>query len=83
MYELIITYVVREVRISSSSGHDVFFVCGTKSEVLISEVMCDQPSIMADEESSYPEVRVFMTEKEALWYEFKDGWGVVPRGTSG
>ena len=46
-------------------------MCGTKSEVLITEVVCDHSSIMADEESSSPEVRIFMTEQEALWYEFE------------
>ena len=60
-----------EVGIGSSSGHDVFVVCGTKSEVLISEVVCERSSIMADEESSSLEVRVFMIEKEALWYDFE------------
>ena len=29
---------------------------------------------MEDDESSSPDVRVFMTEKEALWYEFEHGF---------
>ena len=37
-----------------------------RGEVLIVEVVCDQSSIMTDEESSSLDVRVFMTEKEAL-----------------
>ena len=49
-------------------------MCGTKSEVLIAEVVCDRSSIMADKKSSSPEVRVFMTEKEVLWYEFEHGF---------
>ena len=45
----------------------MFVVCGAKGEVLLSEVVCDRTCIMSDEESSSPEVRVFMIEKEALW----------------
>ena len=48
-------------------------MCGAKSKVLVSKVVCDRSCIMADEESSSSEVRVFMTEKEALWYEFEHG----------
>ena len=44
----------------------MFVMCGTKSEVWIAEVVCDRSSIMADEESSSPEVRVFMIEQEVL-----------------
>ena len=58
----------------------MFVVCGTKSEVLISVVVYDQSSIMADEESSSLEVRVFMTENEVLWYEFEHG--VSQQGSS-
>ena len=47
-------------------------IYGTKrGEVLIVEVACDRSSIMVDEEPSSPGIRVFMTEKEALWYEFE------------
>ena len=49
----------------------MFVVCGKKCEVMISEVMCDRSSLMANEVSSSPEVRIFVTEKEALWYKFK------------
>ena len=48
-------------------------MCGVKSEVLVSEVVCDHSCIMTDEESSSLEVRVFMTKKEVLWYEFEHG----------
>ena len=37
------------------------------------EVVCDQTSSMSGEGSS-SEVRVFMTEHEALWYEFEHGF---------
>ena len=45
-----------------------------QGEVLIVEVVCDRSSTMADDESSSLDVRVFMTEKEALWYEFEHGF---------
>ena len=37
------------------------------------EVVYHRSCIMSDGESSSPEVRVFMTEKEALWHEFEHG----------
>ena len=46
--------------------------CARQREGLaITEVVCDCSSILADEEPLSPSVRVFMTEKEALWYEFE------------
>ena len=47
---------------------------GTESEVGLSEVVCDPSSIMYSSESLSPGVRVFMTEKEALWHEFEHGF---------
>ena len=52
----------------------MFFVCGTKGKVLIEEVVCDQSSTMSEEEGSSVNFRVFMTEKEALWYKFEHGF---------
>ena len=49
-------------------------MCGTKGKFLIVEVVCDQSSTMSEEEGSSPNVRVFMTEKETLWYEFEHGF---------
>ena len=42
--------------------------------------MCDQARIMSEGESSSPEVRVFMTEEEALWHELEHG--VSQQGSS-
>ena len=36
----------------------------------IAEVVCYQSSIMMDQDPLSPEVRVVVTEEEALWYEF-------------
>ena len=48
--------------------------CAVKeADLRKSEVMCDQDRVMSEGESS-PEVRVFMTEKEALWHEFEHGF---------
>ena len=45
-------------------------LCARQSVGLaITEVVCDYSSIMADGESLSPSVRVFMIEKEALWYK--------------
>ena len=52
----------------------MFSCMGQRGEVLIIEVMCDRSSIMVDEESLSLNVRVFMTEKEAMWYEFEHGF---------
>ena len=49
-------------------------VCRIKGKVLIVGVMCDQTPTMSEEEGSSPNVRVFMTENEALWYEFEHGF---------
>ena len=46
---------------------------GKEPERRACEVVCDQAVIMSEGESS-PEVRVFMTEEEALWYEFEHGF---------
>ena len=43
----------------------------SKGGILIVEVVCDRSSIMANDEPSSPNVRVFMTKKNALWYEFE------------
>ena len=51
-----------------------------KGEVLIVEVMCDRSSTMSDEDPSSLNVRLFMIEKEALWYEFEHG--VSQQGSS-
>ena len=42
-----------------------------RGKIFIVEVVCDRSSIMADEEPLSSSVRVFMIEKEALWYEFQ------------
>ena len=52
----------------------MFVVCGTNWKVLTIEVMCDQFSTMLEGEGSSSNVRVFMTENEALWYEFEYGF---------
>ena len=57
-----------------SSGHDVLSCVGQRGEVLIVEVVCDRASIMSYDESLSPNVRVFMTEKEALWHDFEHGF---------
>ena len=44
-------------------------VCRVRQKVTI-EVVCDQTPSMSGEGSS-SEVRVIMTEQEALWYEFE------------
>ena len=44
------------------------------------EVVCDQARTMSDSESLSPGVRVFLTEKEALWHEFEHG--VSQQGSS-
>ena len=46
---------------------------GKEADMRKSEVVCDQDRVMSEGESS-PEVRVFMTEEEALWYEFEHGF---------
>ena len=45
---------------------------GKEPERRACEVVCDQAVIMSEGESS--PVRVFMTEEEALWYEFEHGF---------
>ena len=45
-------------------------MCGKRLPI---EVVCDQIPSMSGEGSSL-EVRVFMIEKEALWYEFEHGF---------
>ena len=40
---------------------------------LLSGVMCDQSYKMVGQEPLSPDVRVFMTEEEALFYEFECG----------
>ena len=47
---------------------------GQRGEVHITEVVCDRASIMSDDESLSPGVRVFMMEKKALWHEFEHGF---------
>ena len=47
---------------------------------LFFEVVCDQGNTMVDQYPLSPEVRVFMMEKEALWYEF--GHGASQQGSS-
>ena len=55
--------------------------CAGKEEVgRVPEVVCDQVSTMSDSESLSTGVRVFMTEKEALWHEFEHG--VSQQGSS-
>ena len=49
-------------------------VYGTNWKAVTIEVMCDQVSTMSEGEGSSLNVRVFMTEKEALWYEFEHGF---------
>ena len=49
-------------------------ICGTNWKVVTIEVMYDQVSTMSKREGSSPNVRVFMTENEALWYEFEHGF---------
>ena len=49
----------------------MFVVCGKRFSV---EVVCDQTPSMSEEEGSSSEVRVFITEQEALWYEFEHGF---------
>ena len=41
---------------------------------LLLEVVCNQGNTMVDQDPLSPEVRVLMTEKEALWYEFEHGF---------
>ena len=38
---------------------------------------------MSEEEGSSPNVRVFMTEKEALWYEFEHGFSQLGSSSEG
>ena len=38
------------------------------------EVLCDPVDIMSDSESLSLGVRIFMSEKEALWHEFEHGF---------
>ena len=40
---------------------------------MLFEVGCDQGNTFVDQDPPYPEVRVFMTEKEALFYEWDCG----------
>ena len=47
---------------------------GKETEVSISEVVCDPASLMSDSESLSTGVKIFMTEKEALWHEFEHGF---------
>ena len=61
----------------------MFFVCRTKGRVLIVEVMCDRGFIISDDESLSLGVRVFMTEKEALWYEFEHGFSQYGSSSEG
>ena len=46
-------------------------MCEAKGGLAIIEVICDRSSIMAGEQLSSLSVRVCMTDKEALWYEFE------------
>ena len=47
---------------------------GEEPEVKLSEVVCDPTIIMSDSESFSTGVKVYMTEKEALWHEFEHGF---------
>ena len=61
-----------------------FFSCaGQREKVCIAEVVCDQAFIMSDDESLSLGVRVFMTEKEALWYEFEHGFSQYGSSSEG
>ena len=42
-----------------------------KGREFIIQVVCDQSFKMVDQYPLLPEVRLFMTEEEALWYEFE------------
>ena len=50
-----------------------------RGEASLLEVVCDPSSIMSSSESLFPSVRVYMTEKEALWHEFEHGFS--PQGS--
>ena len=58
----------------------MFVVCGRRLPV---EVVCDQSPSMSEEERSSPEVRVFMTEREALWHEFDHGFSQLGSSSEG
>ena len=45
-----------------------------KKEFCATEVVCTQVYIMSDSDSLSPGVRIFMSEKEALWHEFEHGF---------
>ena len=44
-------------------------MCKTKGREFIIEVVCDQSFKMVDQDPHSPEVMVFMTKNEALFYE--------------
>ena len=46
-------------------------MCETRRKKFSVGVVCDQSFKMVGQDPLSPEVRVFMTEEEALWYEFK------------
>ena len=56
-----------------SSGHDMLSCARKRGGLVITEVVCDHSSIMVDQDPLSPEVRVFMTEEEALLYEWDCG----------
>ena len=45
-----------------------------RGDARLFQVVCDPNSIMSSSESLSPSVRVYMTEKEALWHEFEHGF---------
>ena len=47
---------------------------GHRGDFCVAEVVCDRVSIMSDDDSLSPGVRVFMSEKEALWYKLENGF---------
>ena len=55
-------------------GHDLSVVCRSRGKSSLLEVMCDPNGIMSDSDSLSTGVRIFMTEKEALWHEFEHGF---------
>ena len=47
---------------------------GKELELRLLEVMCNPVNIMSDSESLSPGMKIFMTEKEALWHKFEHGF---------
>ena len=47
---------------------------GKEPERRVSQAVCDQASIMSDNESLSTGVKVYMTKKKALWQEFEHGF---------